>query len=595
MTGLKNFIFSGKAFPSILIFFLVKSKLGLEAAATLAALYAILYTLAALAAERITKLDYGMVCFWVGGVLAYSINPILGRSYLAEHFTSWLYLALFLAAYLPLVLNGEPFTVALAKRQTAKGLWKTEQFQTINRLMTIGWSLLFLICLLLTLLPSVWSKLIAPLALSLLIGIPFTKMFPAWYLRTHGLAPESSGREASGAIAPGPQPLPAAKASAQPFAEIERQRLAAELGPVRKAVVIFGSPRAEKGHTFRLLEHFVAGLREAGVTVETMVLANHTIRPCRGCFSCWSKTPGQCIHQDDMAKLSEQADDADLLVYAQPLYVFSVPGIVKNFLDRRLPRLLPYLIESSDGATRHPHRQESGRRQRLVVFSVCGFPELDHFAGLLTMFRQLARAGDTPIVGELLRPASESLRFGSGLGPKYQTVLAALHRAGKELATQGFVSTATEQAVSQPLFPNLASFRHCANRFWDTNLRYSSEKKAGQVLPSLEEYLQHDPGMFFAGMAATFDPPEDEDFTGIWQFRLSGAATGSFYLAAEKGTCLAHEGEAAKPDLTISTDWELWRQIAAGAVSGQQALMAGRYQAAGDLSLLTRMKDLFAH
>lgn len=593
MDTLKNFLFGMKAFPSLFLFFALREKLGLNGAASLACVYATLYTLAALGAERITKLDYAVVCFWGCGLLVSLANPALGQGYLSQNFTTFFYLFLFLAAYLPLVLHAEPFTMAFAKRQTAKGLWQTEQFQTINRLMTIGWSLLFLTCLLLTLAPGIWTQVIGPIALSIVVGIPFTKKFPGWYLRSHDLTPGRSESKPD-ALPVNPQPgVAPVQAGDRRFSEAERQRLAAELGPVRKAVVVFGSPRAEKGHTFRMLEYFLQGMEEAGVEVKTIMLARHTIKPCIGCFGCWIKTPGRCIQQDDMAALSAQTDDADLLIYAQPLYIFSVPGIVKNFLDRRLPRLLPYLVESSNGATTHPHRLDSDRRQRMLVFSVCGFPELGHFDGLLTMFRQLARAGNTPIVGELLRPASESLRFGARLGSKHQAVLDALHEAGRQIGGQGYVGETVERAVSQPLFPNLASFRHSSNRFWDTCLRYAEEKQGNRDLPDLEEYLQKDPGMLFAGMAATFDPGAEPDFVATWQFRVSGSASGSFSLAAREGACLFQEGEAERPDCTIATDWDLWQEIVSGKVSGQQAYLEGRYQAEGDLSLLMRLRELF--
>jgi multimeric flavodoxin WrbA len=60
-----------------------------------------------------------------------------------------------------------------------------------------------------------------------------------------------------------------------------------------------------------------------------------------GCFSCWNKSPGKCVLADDMAALIEKIIHADVLIWSFPLYYFSVPGGLKNLIDRQLPMNLP--------------------------------------------------------------------------------------------------------------------------------------------------------------------------------------------------------------------------------------------------------------
>jgi len=108
----------------------------------------------------------------------------------------------------------------------------------------------------------------------------------------------------------------------------------------------------------------------------------------------------------------------------------------------------------------------------MLIFSVCGFPEIEHFDALIKMFRLLSRTSRTPIIGEILRPASESLRFGKRMGQRCERVMDALFGAGREVVGQGYVSRATEQAISQPRFRDVRAFRQIGNQFLNTWINY---------------------------------------------------------------------------------------------------------------------------
>ena len=93
-----------------------------------------------------------------------------------------------------------------------------------------------------------------------------------------------------------------------------------------KVLALNSSPRGKgESKTGLLLDALVTGMREAGADVEVVQLRGKTIRNCIGCFTCWTKTPGQCVHKDDMSlELYPKWLDADLAVYASPLYYFTV-------------------------------------------------------------------------------------------------------------------------------------------------------------------------------------------------------------------------------------------------------------------------------
>ena len=81
-----------------------------------------------------------------------------------------------------------------------------------------------------------------------------------------------------------------------------------------KILVVNASPRMESGNTQVILTPFLVGAKEGGASVEIAHLARKKINSCIGCFSCYAKTPGKCIHDDEMKLLSERVKAADMLV-----------------------------------------------------------------------------------------------------------------------------------------------------------------------------------------------------------------------------------------------------------------------------------------
>ncbi|OQX18595.1 MAG: hypothetical protein BWK76_07095 [Desulfobulbaceae bacterium A2] len=588
MKTVRQFFLAAKAIPSIPLYFILRQNTSITVALAAALGYAACYLFIAQRAREDSAIDWAFASFWAISLLTNLAAPGLARVVLNQYFTTGLYLCLLAAAILPPLLGREPFTAVFAKRKTNPVLWQSRQFKRINELMSLGWAAIFLICLLLSLLPDPKSRAALPILFVMFAGIPFTKKFPDWYL-ARAEREEREKKEAA------PAPLVGPETTGRPQRDaMEKRKMAAALGPIKKALVIFGSPRGAKGHTHTLLERFLQGLRDNGVETETVLLIEKTIRPCSGCFSCWTKTPGVCIHKDDMAELLERERQADLVVFAQPLYVFSVPGITKNYLDRRLPMLMPHLVENTNGITRHPRRWPRPEPTRLLVFSVCGFPEKEHFAGLVTTFRQLAETAESPIVGEILRPASESFRFRNKLGGDCKAVFDALYQAGREVAAKGYVEPATEEAISRPLIPDHRAFHRVANTFWDAWIAYEEAKRRGETALFLDEALQENAGLFFAGMASRFNQQAGGGFTGAIQFHLTGAKPEDHFLAIDEGGCVARTGTAVAQDLTIHADWRLWLEIADGKVSGQEALLDGRYRIEGDIDLLQRMRRMFS-
>ncbi len=97
-------------------------------------------------------------------------------------------------------------------------------------------------------------------------------------------------------------------------------------------------------------------------------------------------------------------------------------------------------------------------------------------------------------------------------------------------------------------------------------------------------------------MPLGFNPRAAGDLKAVMEFQVDGgpeAGGFSAHLIIGEGKCEYAEGPAEEPDLVILTPGEVWLAIARGELDGRQALMDGRYQARGELSLLLRMDSLF--
>lgn len=84
-----------------------------------------------------------------------------------------------------------------------------------------------------------------------------------------------------------------------------------------KVLVLNASPKGNNSGTMKITESFLEGhkkIHECEVnTIDTYSL---DIKPCRGCFECWHKTPGICAIRDDMAECLEILIEADLIIWS---------------------------------------------------------------------------------------------------------------------------------------------------------------------------------------------------------------------------------------------------------------------------------------
>lgn len=102
----------------------------------------------------------------------------------------------------------------------------------------------------------------------------------------------------------------------------------------KKLLVFLGSPR-EVSNSDLLAKEAIRGAEEAGAVVETFKLSQLDLHPCQACAIC--RKMGDrvlCAINDDMNDFYPKMIAADALLFATPIYFFTVSAQTKMFLDR---------------------------------------------------------------------------------------------------------------------------------------------------------------------------------------------------------------------------------------------------------------------
>jgi multimeric flavodoxin WrbA len=236
-----------------------------------------------------------------------------------------------------------------------------------------------------------------------------------------------------------------------------------------RITVFNGSPRGKRGTTNVMVEEFLAGASGAGAEVENLFLVEKKIEHCLGCVACWVKTPGRCVQEDDMEELIEKFVGSDISVFATPLQIDNLSGIMKNFIDRLIQTRMPYFEVHTDGETRHLNRHE--HQPAIMMISSCGYPEQSQFQVIRLWLKRFSRNFDMEIVGEIYRSWGWLLKAeDEELKPKIAAYKNLLRGAGQEVAGKGKLLEETAAELKRPILPE-EMHAELSNKRWDEAIR----------------------------------------------------------------------------------------------------------------------------
>lgn len=101
---------------------------------------------------------------------------------------------------------------------------------------------------------------------------------------------------------------------------------------MKNILVLDGSTR-KQGNTSILVQQFIDGAKNNTKNIEQIQAKDINIKYCNGCLRC--NLIKRCsIRDDDWGDLSQKIDEADVLVFASPIYFHYVTAPLKNIIDR---------------------------------------------------------------------------------------------------------------------------------------------------------------------------------------------------------------------------------------------------------------------
>ncbi|UCH13027.1 MAG: flavodoxin family protein [Bacteroidales bacterium] len=101
---------------------------------------------------------------------------------------------------------------------------------------------------------------------------------------------------------------------------------------MKKVLALNGSMR-RNGNTSILLRHFLNGAGNSTGAVEEIIAHDINLEYCRGCLRC--NLIGKCsVNDDDWVEISSKILDADVIVFASPIYFHHITASLKKVIER---------------------------------------------------------------------------------------------------------------------------------------------------------------------------------------------------------------------------------------------------------------------
>ena len=102
-------------------------------------------------------------------------------------------------------------------------------------------------------------------------------------------------------------------------------------------IVILNGAGKKNGNTAALVKAFKTGAESSGNEVIEFYLHGMNIKGCIDCQGCARKPkgdPAPCVQKDDMQQIFDAYIECDVVVFATPVYWFTISGQLKTAVDR---------------------------------------------------------------------------------------------------------------------------------------------------------------------------------------------------------------------------------------------------------------------
>lgn len=159
-----------------------------------------------------------------------------------------------------------------------------------------------------------------------------------------------------------------------------------------KKIVIFTSSPRKNSNTTRMAKSFADAAITKGNEVEWFDTYSMDIKLCAVCNSCF-KNGKPCVFNDDFNKAAEAMLNADVIVFAAPVYWYTLPAQIVLLLDKL------YSFYTTG---------KNFEGKECVLISCCGDKPLSTFDGTRFAFEKTFKELKCNILGEVLIPGVQN-------------------------------------------------------------------------------------------------------------------------------------------------------------------------------------------
>ena len=151
-----------------------------------------------------------------------------------------------------------------------------------------------------------------------------------------------------------------------------------------KVVAFFGSYQTQ-GNTRGVLEEFLKAMKETKEFNYHFIdlCREENIKSCDGCMECKFKPEIWCSQNDKGFEYIQELIEADVVIFAFPVYCDMMPGDVKRFYDRTLP-----FIDFTKFTVKESIREKMEKKM-VVQLITCGGGSCDNAAKPIENFARV--------------------------------------------------------------------------------------------------------------------------------------------------------------------------------------------------------------
>ncbi len=227
----------------------------------------------------------------------------------------------------------------------------------------------------------------------------------------------------------------------------------------KKILALNGSFSGNKGYTFFLLNKIREGVISNDSELEIINLSEKKIKRCIGCNTCQTDAHYlRCIYaeKDDCREIFSKMAEAEVIIYATPIYIFTMSSLMKCFLERLYSTADCSQIRVNDSGLFFHHVSDSITKKPIIPLIVYDNIEKITAENIINYFKIFERFFDSRIIAKLVRNSSKI--GGKGINheqelkfPRIIKIHESFKLAGKEIAVKGYITKKIQKACNQEI------------------------------------------------------------------------------------------------------------------------------------------------